>query len=61
MIPKNYILEWTAIVPWKEPLQIEQDLLITNALLKLYANPHLKEVLAFRGGTALNKLFFKPL
>lgn len=60
MIPRSHIQEWSKIVPWQEPRQIEQDLIITNALLKLYAHPHLRESLAFRGGTALNKLFFNP-
>ena len=60
MIPKSYITEWTGIVPWQEPRQIEQDLIITTALLKLYGNQALQESLAFRGGTALNKLFFNP-
>ncbi|MFH1831287.1 MAG: nucleotidyl transferase AbiEii/AbiGii toxin family protein [bacterium] len=58
MIPRNFILEWTGHVPWAEPRQVEQDLIITNALLKLYGNSIIKETLAFRGGTALNKLFF---
>lgn len=60
MIPKRFILEWTKFVPWQEPRQIEQDLIITNALLKIYAQPQLQENLAFRGGTALNKLYFTP-
>jgi len=60
MIPKIYIQEWAQIVPWQEPRQVEQDLIITNALLKLYNHPHLSSSLAFRGGTALNKLYFNP-
>lgn len=60
MIPRNRIREWSKIVPWQEPRQVEQDLIITNALLKLYTHPHLRLSLAFRGGTALNKLFFNP-
>lgn len=60
MIPRSHILEWSKVVPWQEPRQVEQDLLITNALLKLYTHPHLRLSLAFRGGTALNKLFFNP-
>lgn len=58
MIPRNFIIEWAAIVPWAEPRQVEQDLIITSALLKLYGHDILKETFAFRGGTALNKLFF---
>jgi predicted nucleotidyltransferase component of viral defense system len=60
MIPKTFITEWSAFAPWLEPRQIEQDLIITTALLKLYNHPILRETLAFRGGTALNKLIFKP-
>ncbi|MBA3954911.1 nucleotidyl transferase AbiEii/AbiGii toxin family protein [Candidatus Dependentiae bacterium] len=60
MIPRNYILEWTENVPWGNLQQVEQDLLLTTMLLKLYTHPILKETLAFRGGTALNKLIFKP-
>ena len=40
--------------------QIEQDLIITTALLKIYQHPILSEKFAFRGGTALNKLYFNP-
>lgn len=60
MIPKSHIQEWAKVVPWQEPRQVEQDLIITSALLKLYTHPHLQKTLAFRGGTALNKLFFNP-
>ncbi len=60
MIPKNYILEWSNVVPWVNLQQVEQDLLITTSLLYLYNNPILKDGFAFRGGTALNKLIFTP-
>lgn len=59
MIAKQYITEWTKVAEWQQPKQIEQDLIITKALLDIFGNPELKEKLAFRGGTALNKLFFK--
>lgn len=60
MIPKSYIIEWAEVVPWGSLQQVEQDLLLTTTLLKLYTNPILKKALAFRGGTALNKLIFQP-
>ncbi len=60
MIPKAHLIEWGTIVPWQELRQIEQDLIITRALIELYGHPLLKEKLAFRGGTALNKLIFNP-
>lgn len=40
--------------------QVEQDLVISRALVELYNEPHIKETLVFRGGTALNKLFIHP-
>jgi hypothetical protein len=51
MIPRNFIQEWSSVVPWQEPRQIEQDLIITNAILKIYNHPDLRTMLAFRGGT----------
>lgn len=60
MIPKRYITEWTDYVPWGEPRQVEQDLIIARILLELYSDPLLRKALAFRGGTALNKIIFNP-
>lgn len=60
MIPQRYITEWTSHVPWGEPRQVEQDLIITRILLELYSDPLLRRSLAFRGGTALNKIIFHP-
>lgn len=58
MIPQRYITEWTNYVSWSEPRQVEQDLIIARALLDLYSDPLLRKSLAFRGGTALNKIVF---
>lgn len=60
MIPQSFITEWANIAPWPERRQIEQDLIIMRALIELYSNASLRDKVAFRGGTALNKLFFKP-
>jgi len=60
MIPKRYIDEWTEFVNWNEPNQVEQDLIITRALVAIYNEPFLQEKLAFRGGTALHKLYLTP-
>lgn len=59
MIPELYIAEWRQKAPWPETLQIEQDLVISRALVEIYSHPLLAEALAFRGGTALYKLFIK--
>lgn len=62
MIPNAYLQEWSAHVPWPDPRQIEQDLIICRALCDLFNNEQLRGRIAFRGGTAINKLLFaKPL
>ncbi len=60
MIPRRYINEWRENVNWNEDIQVEQDLIITRALIAIYNDDFLKEKLAFRGGTALHKLFLNP-
>jgi predicted nucleotidyltransferase component of viral defense system len=53
---------WGRTVPWVEQRQVEQDLIISRALVELFNDPFLCAQLRFRGGTALNKLHFpKPL
>ncbi|OAF04319.1 hypothetical protein AYJ54_24330 [Bradyrhizobium centrolobii] len=62
MIPMMNIVAWGKTVPWAELKQIEQDLIISRALVELFNDPFLRGELRFRGGTALNKLHFpKPL
>jgi predicted nucleotidyltransferase component of viral defense system len=62
LIPKAYLQEWSAQAPWPDPRQIEQDLIICRALCDLFNAPKLAETVAFRGGTAINKLLFsRPL
>lgn len=53
MIPRDYITEWRARAPWIEDFQIEQDLVISRALVEIFSELSLAEALAFRGGTAL--------
>jgi predicted nucleotidyltransferase component of viral defense system len=60
MIPKRYIEEWREFAPWPENGQVEQDLIIERAITAIFSDPFLNENLAFRGGTALHKLFLKP-
>lgn len=60
MIPENFIQRWRQNVQWQTPAQVEQDLVISRALVDLYNEPYVSEALVFRGGTALNKLFLKP-
>ncbi|MDD4206032.1 MAG: nucleotidyl transferase AbiEii/AbiGii toxin family protein, partial [Candidatus Delongbacteria bacterium] len=60
MIPKPYIAKWQEYAPWKEFRQVEQDLVISRTLIELFSDDFLKENLAFRGGTALHKLYLSP-
>ncbi len=56
MIPELYINEWHSVVPWEQPVMVEQDLIISRALVSIFQDEFLRENLAFRGGTALHKL-----
>src|SRR3990167_1879057 len=56
MISSAYITEWQKYAPWKDRVQIEQDLILSRALSDIFSVPELQSQLAFRGGTALNKL-----
>ncbi len=60
MIPKPYIAEWQEHAPWKEFAQVEQDLIICRALVEIFSDDFLRDNLAFRGGTALHKLYLDP-
>ena len=60
MIQRAFITQWGTVVPWSSPRLVEQDLIICRALVSIYSDPFLKEHLAFRGGTALHKLYLEP-
>ncbi len=60
MIPQSYITAWRKQAPWQENYQVEQDLIIQQALIVLFSDEFIKGRLAFRGGTALHKLFLFP-
>ena len=62
MIPTMHIIAWSRVAPWAAPRQVEQDLIISRAMVDLFNDDFLKEQLRFRGGTALHKLHFpRPL
>lgn len=61
MIPRDFILEWREHAPWPHDFQVEQDLIISRALVEIFYNPVLlRDALAFRGGTAIYKLHLRP-
>lgn len=58
MIPSESIQQWAHRAPWPVSRQIEQDLIISRALCDIFNSASLAGKLAFRGGTAINKLLF---
>ena len=56
MIPSSVILAYRNQAPWVEIFQVEQDLVLTRAVIEIYGDPLLSSLFAFRGGTAMQKL-----
>jgi len=62
MIPRTVLTVWrTDHAPWPGDDQVEQDLVLSRALIELYSDELIASSLAFRGGTALNKLFLPSM
>lgn len=57
MIPRNFITEWKKNAPWQDNAQVEQDLILSRAIVEIYSSELLRNSLIFRGGTALHKLY----
>ncbi len=60
MIPRAQITAWRGRAPWSTDAQVEQDLVVSRALVEIFSNELLTRKVAFRGGTALHKLHFNP-
>lgn len=60
MIPRASITAWRGAAPWPDNTQIEQDLVLSRALIELFRRPAFALGAVFRGGTALHKLYFDP-
>ncbi len=60
MIPQASITAWRANVPWPDDAQVEQDLVLSRAVVALFADDTLTGKIALRGGTSLHKLFVHP-
>ncbi len=58
MIPRIQLIAWRKYAPWFSSDQVEHDLVLSRAICELYNHPVIHKELAFRGGTALHKLFF---
>ena len=60
MIPLAYITAWSNTSPWGSQHFVEQDLVLCRILTELYNDSLLAAKLAFRGGTAIHKLYLIP-
>jgi predicted nucleotidyltransferase component of viral defense system len=60
VIPADFIAEWRAHTRWATDEQVEQDLVLSRALVAIFEDAELAGALALRGGTALYKLHFAP-
>jgi hypothetical protein len=41
MIPRDYITEWRQQARWTQDAQVEQDLIISRALVEIFSQPFL--------------------
>lgn len=60
MVIRSAIQQWRGQAPWTDVAYIEQDLIISRALVAIFSDEFLSSHLAFRGGTALHKLHMQP-
>ena len=56
MIPRAALNAWSQRAPWPNPLDVEQDLVLSRMIVEIANHPLLGRELAFRGGTSLHKL-----
>lgn len=59
MIGQNAITGWRSKAPWRNDLQVEQDLILHAMIQAIYSDPFLQKKIALRGGTCLNKFIWK--
>ena len=60
MVIESAIREWNKSYSWQTNAMVEQDLIISRALVALFSDEYLANHLAFRGGTAIHKLYLHP-
>lgn len=60
MIPNAFIDAWRQNAPWSNAGLVEQDLVVSRAIVAIFGVPEIRASLAFRGGTALHKLHLAP-
>ena len=47
MIPESSIIQWREVAPWPNDAQVEQDLIISRALVEIFNHEFLKGKVAF--------------
>lgn len=57
MMPRKDITRWGVDHPWQNENQVEQDLLLSRAMIEIANDSLLGDELVLRGGTAFHKLF----
>ncbi|MGH7441791.1 MAG: nucleotidyl transferase AbiEii/AbiGii toxin family protein [bacterium] len=57
MIAQAAIRQWRSRAPWVSDLQVEQDLVLSRAMVEIFSHPELAAGMALRGGTSFNKLY----
>ena len=59
-ITRRDIIAHQAVVPWPSQTQVEQDLLLCQAMVALFDDSFLHGQVAMRGGTLLHKVHLAP-
>jgi predicted nucleotidyltransferase component of viral defense system len=57
VITEADIAQWRTQVPWIDPDQVEQDLVLSRMIVEIANDPLLGQELVFRGGTCFHKLW----
>jgi hypothetical protein len=60
MRPRPEIIAWRQHAPWRTDAQVEQDLLLTHAMVAIFSDVFLASQVAMRGGTVLHKVHLAP-
>ncbi len=59
-LTRKDVLAHEVVVPWPEPYQVEQDLLLCLAMHAIFEDRFLSSQVAMRGGTVLHKVHLSP-
>jgi predicted nucleotidyltransferase component of viral defense system len=57
VIPQAQITAWRAHAPWADDALVEQDLVLSRAVVEIFSNETIAANVALRGGTAYHKVF----